>query len=303
MMEGVSSVAFSPDGQWIAAGAGDGNVHLWDILSDIAALVARTFRHSDRVSSVAFSPDGSLLAAGAEDGMVKVWDMHTGLVIDLQVEQPGAINSVAFSPDGRLLAVGGARRMITLWDIKERRQVLSIQLPLPSWAVHSVSFNADGTQLIASDDANWVRIWEVATGEHLRAIPTFNLTAALFSPSGGMLAIANSGMVELLDVVTLTVMQRLRNPKMVPHPIRIPVSAIAFSPDGKLLASGAWNGEVRLWDATTGSLVHTFAWQLGSIDSMAFSPDGRLLATVHWSGRIQLSYIGNLVSCQPSSVG
>ena len=292
MREGVYSVAFSPDGQWIAAGAGDGNVHLWDILRDNVAWVTRSFRHTDRVYSVAFSPDGTVLAAGAADGTVKLWDMSTGQAIDTKIEQPGAIHSVAFSPDGRRLAVGGAGRTLALWDIKERQEVFSRKLPHTTWAVHSVMFSPDGTRLVTRDDKHWIRIWDVKTGEQLRARPTHVLYTVAFCPTGNLIASGEWGMVRLWDATTLMEMRRLKHPELV-----LIISAVAFSPDGQLLASGAGAGDgaVRLWVVPTGKLVQTFAGQLGFVSSIAFSPDGRLLVAACHGGPIRLWYIGNLV--------
>lgn len=285
----TSSVAFSPDGQWLASGCTDGIVRLWEITTGTVQMI-HTLRHTAFVSSVAFSSDSTLLAAGAYDGTVKVWNMVTRQTVTTLSGHTDAVKSVAFSPDGRLLAVGAGGRMVKLWNIRESRQVRSFRYQslshTPSWFVYSVVFSPDGKLLATGGEGNMVRLWDIDTGQQLDVLVAHRgmVRAVVFSPNGQLLAsISLDGTSILWDVTTrLGVrMRTLKNPLMPPHSssVRLPVLSAAFSSDGELLATGSWDDKVRLWDVATGSLVHIIR-HTDAVSSVAFSSDGQLLASV-----------------------
>ena len=110
--DGVTSVAFSPDGL-LASGSWDGTVRLWD--TSTGAEVAVLEGHTRLVRSVAFSPDG-LLASGSDDGTVRLWDTSAGAEVAVLEGYTRGVESVAFSPDG-LLASGSWDRTVKLWDV------------------------------------------------------------------------------------------------------------------------------------------------------------------------------------------
>src|SRR5262252_1112540 len=100
--DAFNSVAFSPDGLWLASGSSDSAVKLWEASS--GKLVRSLNGHQAAVNSVDFSPDGRWLASGSDDNTVKLWEASSGkLVRSLEGDQD-SISSVAFSPDGRWLA-------------------------------------------------------------------------------------------------------------------------------------------------------------------------------------------------------
>jgi len=200
-----------------------------------------------RVDSVAFSPDGRLLAAGScsrldsndlcAQGGVKLWEVESGVKWPVLISQTDMwVRSVAFSPDGQLLASGDGYGIVELWDMATRRRVRTLSGRVGDG--NSVIFSPDG-QLLASGAYKEINLYEVSTGELVRNF---------------------SG-----------------------HPTA--VNSVAFSPDGELLASGScrWlsvdgclQGEIKLWEVSTGQLVRTLTGHTGYVTSVAFSPDGFL---------------------------
>jgi len=118
------SVAYSPDGQWIAAGRTKGPIDLWAVQAPPEGLFSATFKttlqeHTNHIMSLAFSPDSQYLASGSWDNTVEIWDLETYQPIGEPLYHPGYIYSVAFSPDGRYLATGARDGIVRLWEIED----------------------------------------------------------------------------------------------------------------------------------------------------------------------------------------
>jgi WD40 repeat protein len=107
-------VAFSPDGQLIVSGAGDGSVRVWDALSGQQRACLQG--HTNPVTSVAFSPDGQLIVSGSLDQTVRVWDAVGGYQRACLQGHTDWVIGVAFSPDGQLIVSGSYDQMVRVWD-------------------------------------------------------------------------------------------------------------------------------------------------------------------------------------------
>jgi WD40 repeat protein len=162
--EGITSIAFSPDGGTIASGSLDGTLKIWDAATGVEV---HTFRgHSGNVNVVAFTPDGKRIVSGSDDHTVRLWDVPTGRNVRTLKGHTGSVISVALSPDGRRVASGGHDETVRLWDLDVGKGLLT--LSGHTGQVTSVAFSADGSRIASGSLDTTVRVWDADTGKELR---------------------------------------------------------------------------------------------------------------------------------------
>jgi WD40 repeat protein/serine/threonine protein kinase len=270
----VTSVAYSPDGQWLASGSVDGTVKVWDLL---AGRELRTLNHTGRVTSVHFSPDGKRLASGSTDRTARIWHLPSGQELHILRGHKGTVGSVHFSPDGKRLATGSGDETVKVWDAQTGGEAI-LTLEGHTSPVYTVVFSPDGKRL-ASGTADSpgrldrsVKVWDAQTGQGVLTLKDAGATV-VFSPDGKRLASCgyDSSTVKVWDAATG---QDLHTIQRAPA-----VWGLAFSPDGQQLALGDQAGAITLWDAATGQQLRALRGHAGRVHGVAFSPDGRRLAS------------------------
>lgn len=251
----VKGLAFSPDGKILASASLDKTIKLWDTSNgnELRTLSG----HLGGVSGVAFSPDGLTLASSSWDTSVIIWDMHTGNVLQKLTGHTDKVNAVAFSPDGRLLVSASDDGSVRIWDPQTGKLVRT--LPGVNARVESIAFSPDGKFLASGASRNLhsrashhgaIRVWNLETMTSESAFERYrgDIHMLAFKPDGTVLASAEwppdthlNSFVRSWDVKNQVVLDRFDVDRFGE------LYAIAYSHDGRWLASGGRTGSIRLW--------------------------------------------------------
>jgi WD40 repeat protein len=278
---GIISVAFTSDGQSLVSVGQDGTVLVWAIEPSRDVAVALE-GHGDGVLSLAFARDGGTLAAASFDRTIRVWSIAARRLTHAPLDgYQNAFIGLDF-PTGQngLVAVSG--KQLIEWNLMTGRS-RSFRLTASADVLSRIAFAPDGRFIAASDGVTLV-LWDNTTQTSVRlpiadASHAHEVMSLAFSPDSLRFASGGSdGTLALWDVNT----RRLVKPAVKAH--REAVQALAFSPNGDLLASAGvgtadFDDNVRLWDATTlRELLPSLGGHEGPVRALAFSRDGQMLA-------------------------
>ncbi|MBI1762168.1 MAG: protein kinase [Acidobacteria bacterium] len=276
----VRRAVFSPDGKLLVSVSEDKQVIVWDF--EKRERLATLNEHKAEVVSVAFAPDGKRFATQSRDGVVIVWDTaRRAKIAEWRDSQESPLDGLAFSPDGRLLAYSVYDGNANTYNTRLRETVRWEQVSeLRDASGRSFIFSHNSRQLMPAGE--W-KIFDPATGRQLAGARSDGGNWIALSPDAARLAKINSA--GEVSVYQLTRPGDLTRTKLL-HRERAHDDhgrTVEFSPDGRLIASGAEH--VVLWNAVTlkreAVLEHTsIVW------SVAFAPDGRWLVSTHGDGSI-----------------
>ncbi len=277
--EAGRALAFSRDGQWLAAVTHAGKLgvaQVWRVRREARRVDpdVRRMVHDQEIVSVAFSRDSHLLATASRDGAARLWETATGTPRGSPLRHRDSVSVVVFAPDGRTVATGSLDGTARFWDAETGRAVgepLRHQGP-----VQSLDFSPDSRLLATGSFDGFVRLWDCSNGQ-LHGWPLRHpgdVTSVAFSPDGAYLASASaSGSARIW---TTRPNAPVATRKFV-HDGR--VYCLAIHPlNGTVLATGSSDGACRLWDSTSQEPLFEPWRQSGEVVALAMSADGKWLA-------------------------
>ena len=280
----ISALAFAPNGKLIALGSFK-EVRLVDPAA--GTTIATLPGESEDVRAVAFSHDGHLLAAAgglpARSGEVKIWDLDKRAVIASVTGHNDCIYAVAFAPDGRSVATASYDKLIKLWDAATGKEIRTLKDHID--AVYALAFTPDGKRLVSASADRGAKIWDAVSGERLYTLsePTDGLNTLVLDPTGQRVAAA--GLDRTIRVWSLGEKGGTLLNSLIAHEDAI--LQLAWSPDGKFLASSSADRQVKIFRAADLTLVKAWPqpdWAL----SLAYSPDGKSLAVGRFDGSFEV---------------
>ncbi|MBB2740394.1 UNVERIFIED_ORG: WD40 repeat protein [Microbispora rosea subsp. rosea] len=322
-LEGADAMTFRPNGTVLASGSRRGVVSLWDLTDparpgEIGATVPG--------SNTTLSPDGRLLATGGSNGAVTVWDLSDAAhPVQRGVPLSAAAAPAMFSPDGRMLITGDANTS-TLWDLSDPMHPVRVERDLPAVIVLVAAFTPDSRTLAVGNIYDFdgkLTLWDVSNPAHpaKRTVPiltgdTSDVTSVTFSANSRIMAAGRSD-----DKIVLWNISDQKRPVRIGQPLAgvadpnkgimslassISTSGMAFSPNGRILASVDIAGSLSLWDVTDPAAPHRLTALMSLPDkdlrALTFAPDGRSLAVGTFHGSVSRWDISGIVDLQSHAV-
>ena len=295
----VRGLTFTPDSRYLVSGGYDETVRIWNTENGLEE--KRLQGYLRWVNRLDFSPDGQYLAGTTLTGTVYLWRGHDLSALHILRGHKSAVRAVAFSPDSQLLVTGGDDSCVSLWDVQSgvRRHALHGH----ELFVRAVAFDRSGRYLASGSHDNSIRLWDVASGRLLRVISHASASimhAMAFSPRDDLLAYGDAnnrvhlcniemGEIETGEIETGEIVASAA--------VASQSSVLAFSPCGRRLACGAYDGSVTIWEVVSEdagmNLVerHRFHPSTQCVWRLLFSPDGSLLA---WNGETKEIHVASI---------
>jgi WD40 repeat protein len=271
------SVEFSPDGDSLLIGTAAGIVGLVRLGGGPSRL-ERLGSHEDRVKA-SFDAHGERIVSAGEDDTARVWRIGAGA--PLVLKHPDAVLNAVFSPDGDEVITAGADGELRIWNAQDGRLVR--RLPVPGGKLLAVHYSPDGKQLVVACEDAVVRILDVRGGPVLAELKGHAGVAydAVFVRSGALvMSVGQDGTLRTWQPPRVT---------QVPLTGR-PANATSVSVDGRHVAEGYLDGEVRIWDLTTGADIELPRHDTAA--TVSYSPNGRYVISASIDGAVRVWDVG-----------
>ncbi|PAX51638.1 serine/threonine protein kinase [Brunnivagina elsteri CCALA 953] len=251
---------------------------------------------ASEVNTVAIHPHNHILASGHNNKNIYLWDLQTKQFLQSISGHSQAVESVCFSPDVKILASASNDKTIKLWDTNNYQEIIT--LIGHTKAVKSVVFSPDSKYLVSGSWDKTVKIWDVETGTKINTLTGHKqqVSAVAFSPDG--LYVASASFDKTVCIWKLE--QALSSKAKIPsNPASIisghtwAVLAVAFSPNGEILATGSDDNTIKLWEIKTGQEIATLSGHSWSITGLIFDFTGEFLISSSKDKTIKIWRVSN----------
>ncbi len=289
----IRTLAWSPNGKWIASAGDDTTVQVWNALTGQPIFTFR--QHTQAVNALAWSPDSTRIvsASGNENGPPKsqvfVWNATTGKVLLTYTNNPtqvngGIIRYLAWSPDGTRILSRGDDGTLQIWNPTDGTVLLSLQAGGPvAWSPDSRRF--------ASGNGFGIDIRDASTGAVIASFPGqgSSATGLAWSPDGSRIVVGDGfGVIHILDATNAQPLLTYQGFSGSYESL-----CMAWSPDSKRVATGGMGvgqnvNTVQVWDSTSGQTLATFGGQPQGVNAVSWSPNGADIAAGGQDGTIQI---------------
>ncbi|XP_067023268.1 WD repeat, SAM and U-box domain-containing protein 1-like [Acropora muricata] len=295
----VTSCSFSPNSKVFASSSGDKTVRLWNVEDGTELSVSPLLGHSYGVNSCDFSPFGTLLATASTDGNVHLWDINTGSVTAVLQGHKSGVRVCRFSPNSRFLVTGSADETFCIWDVSSKKLVRYTE-KLES-SVMTCCFTPDSMHIVTGTSFGDLRVWEAQSGKMMKFFAEghdLGVADCCFSPSFGsanptsqdtsgsaphflLASGGNDNLVKLWDIFTASAFSEechIRK-RCVLSGHQGPIYGVSMSSSGRILASGAGDKLVILWDPLSEASLLSLEGHTRFVTCCSFSLDGNWLIT------------------------
>jgi hypothetical protein len=277
----VSAVDFTPRGECVASGAGDGIVRLWDARSGRER--RQLHASNSPVSAVCFSPDGHYLVSGGDDGVVHLWNADSGKELHRMTGHNGPISGLCFSPDGKTIASGSHDGSARIWTVANGTEVLVAAEESSQRMVNALCFTSDGRGLALGLLGGNIEMWRTTPGRRpdWNKHGNGNIGAFALSPDGKTLASTDKSdpyEVVLWEMSTGEVRASLSRDQG--------ILQVAFAADGRSLFFGRMDGEI--WSRSPAGKARHLGSHDGRVSGLVLSRDGHVLASSSLDGTVRL---------------
>jgi WD40 repeat protein len=272
-------LATTPDGKHVAAAfewqnSGDRRVRLWDSWTT-KRVVLNAVNHHDNYL-VKFLADGKTLVTGGGSSAIRLWNVADGAEHPLTQGPIGPVADLSFSPKGDVLASSSHDGTVQLWDTGSGRYLRTLHNG--DWLLHSIHFSPDGATLATTTcdpdprQGHVARLWNVKSGECFQTLrPAYGRIA--FGPEGKTLATFGPGRAFVWDVASGSELRQIAH--------AVSITAVAISPDGRVLISGSEINTINQWNIATGAGMSSLQLDEPPVNRVWFSRDGTLLFAHH----------------------